>query len=94
MVRVTAEHGSWGLGEAYWEAGVLEPIEAASECIIGKDPFGVASLIFGLLRCLSGENSRASATVTATSRIELSRWDFIAGALDTPTLDSFRKSLG
>jgi L-alanine-DL-glutamate epimerase-like enolase superfamily enzyme len=84
LVRVTTDDGSSGLGEAYWGAGVLELIEAASAFIISKNPFDVARIIFELQRCLSGAGSQAGATVTAISGIELALWDLVARALDTP----------
>ncbi|ACM05929.1 putative isomerase [Thermomicrobium roseum DSM 5159] len=84
LVRVTTDDGSSGLGEAYWGAGVLELIKAASAFIISKNPFDVARIIFELQRCLSGAGSQAGATVTTISGIELALWDLVARALDTP----------
>jgi L-alanine-DL-glutamate epimerase-like enolase superfamily enzyme len=84
LVKVETDVGLFGLGEAYWGAGVAELVHKAKPLLIGQDPRGINRLVEIMIRCLSGEGSQAGATVTAISGIEIALWDLLGQALKTP----------
>ena len=88
LVRVDADSGLSGLGEAYWGAGVAELVHRAGALILGEDPVNIAKLMFLMERCLSGEGAQGGATVTAMSGIEIALWDLV-GRLHQAPISTF-----
>ena len=84
LVKIETDVGIFGLGEAYWGAGVAELVHRAKPLILGQDPANINKLVEIMTRCLSGEGSQAGATVTAISGIEIALGDLLGRAFKTP----------
>jgi galactonate dehydratase len=85
FVRLTAEGGLTGLGEASleWQERTVETLihEWVEDRVLGADPFDVERVIGGLVR----DQYQGGATVlTAISGVEIAFWDLIGKACGQP----------
>ena len=96
LVKVIAEDGLYGIGEAYGSpgAGIKEQIEAIKPSLIGRDPLAI-----DVLYTLMGQNPNpgtgwagasrtdgsAHALMRAASGIEMALWDLAGKILGVPT---------
>ncbi len=92
LVKVIADDGSFGIGEAYGTPayGVRQQIEALKPWLIGKDPLEIDKLYTTLgqgASNLSGTRTDGSAHnfPRAASGIEMALWDLSGKILNVPT---------
>ena len=92
LVKVTADDGFYGIGEAYGSPGigVKEQILALRPWLIGKDPLEIDRL-YTLMgegsERLAGSRTDGSAhgLIRAVSGVEMALWDLAGKILDVPT---------
>ncbi|MDI3543257.1 MAG: galactonate dehydratase [Candidatus Atribacteria bacterium] len=89
LVKVYTDSGLFGIGEAYWGAGVVSLIHRARDIIVGEEVTNINKCVERMIRGLSGEGSIGGATVTAISGIELALWDCVGKFLETPLYNLF-----
>jgi len=92
LVRVIADDGTFGIGEAYGTPGygVREQIHSLKSWLIGKDPLEIDKIYTTLgegTKSLSGTRTDGSAHnfPRAASGIEMALWDLAGKALGVPT---------
>lgn len=91
LVKVTAENGAYGIGEAYGSPaiGTKEQILDLKPLLVGKDPLGI-DVIYTHLgeggKSLSGTRTDGSAhmLMRAASGIEMALWDLAGRLLGQP----------
>jgi L-alanine-DL-glutamate epimerase-like enolase superfamily enzyme len=92
LVKITADNGVYGIGEAYGSpgVGVKEQILSLREWLMGRDPLEI-DVIYTTLGArgpnLSGTRTDGSAhnLMRAASGIEMALWDLAGKLLNTPT---------
>ena len=85
LVKIETDSGIYGLGEAYWGAGVKDVIlKIMKPLLIGEDPLNVDKLYTTVLMKNAGAGALAGITVTAASGIEIALWDLAGRILETP----------
>lgn len=92
LVKITAESGIYGIGEAYGapNVGAKEQINELAPLLIGRDPLEI-DVIYTFLgehdRALSGTRTDGSAhnEMRAASGIEMALWDLMGKILGAPT---------
>jgi len=89
LVKVYTDSGLFGIGEAYWGAGVVNLIHRAKDIIVGEKITNINKCVERMIRGLSGEGSIGGATITAISGIELALWDCVGKFLETPLYNLF-----
>lgn len=92
FVKITADNGMYGIGEAYGSpgVGVKEQILAMKEFLVGRDPLEIDTIytLSGVgTRSLAGTRADGSAhnLIRAVSGIDMALWDLAGKILDTPT---------
>src|SRR5262245_49910677 len=85
FVRLTADNGLTGLGEASleWQEKTVQTLlhEWVEDRVLGADPFDVEAVVGGLIR----DQYQGGATVlTAISGVEIALWDLIGKACGQP----------
>src|SRR5439155_1988837 len=92
LVRVIADDGQYGIGEAYGTPGegVKEQILSLKSWLVGKDPLEIDALYTNLgvrTKDLSGTRTDGSAHnfLRAASGIEIALWDLAGKVLSVPT---------
>lgn len=92
LIKITADNGVYGIGEAYGSpgVGVKEQILAHRNWLIGKDPLQIDTIYTGLGAggsSLSGTRTDGSAhnLLRAASGIEMTLWDLAGKILGVPT---------
>jgi len=92
FVKITADNGMYGIGEAYGSpgVGVKEQILAMKEFLVGRDPLEIDTIytLSGVgTRSLAGTRTDGSAhnLMRAVSGIDMALWDLAGKILDTPT---------
>ncbi len=92
LVRVIADDGQYGIGEAYGTPGegVKEQILSLKSWLVGKDPLEIDALYTNLglrTKDLSGTRTDGSAHnfLRAASGIEMALWDLAGKVLSVPT---------
>jgi len=83
LVKVIAEDGLYGIGEAYGSpgVGVKEQIEAIKPALIGQDPLAIDVLYTRSSRT----DGSAHALMRAASGIEMALWDLAGKILGVPS---------
>src|SRR4051812_2546573 len=85
LVKIETDSGIYGIGEAYWGAGVKDVIDKIMKpLLIGEDPLNVDKLYTKVLMRNAGAGSIGGVTVTAASGIEIALWDLAGRILETP----------
>src|SRR5215813_15520116 len=85
LVKIETDAGLYGVGEAYWGAGVKDVIlNIMKPHLIGEDPLNVDKLYTKVLMRNAGAGAIAGVTVTAASGIEIALWDLAGRILETP----------
>ena len=85
LVKIETDAGLYGIGEAYWGAGVKDVIlNIMKQHLIGEDPLNVDKLYTKVLMRNAGAGAIAGVTVTAASGIEIALWDLAGRILETP----------
>jgi hypothetical protein len=85
LVKIETDSGLYGIGEAYWGAGVKDVIlNIMKQHLIGEDPLNVDKLYTKVLMRNAGAGAIAGITVTAASGIEIALWDLAGRILETP----------
>ncbi len=85
LVKIETDAGLYGIGEAYWGAGVKDVIlNIMKQHLIGEDPLNVDKLYTKVLMRNAGAGAIAGITVTAASGIEIALWDLAGRILETP----------
>lgn len=91
LVKITAENGAFGIGEAYGSPaiGVKEQVLSLKSYLAGKDALEIDALYTNLGEhgpSLSGTRTDGSAhmLMRAASGIEMALWDLAGHLLDTP----------
>jgi L-alanine-DL-glutamate epimerase-like enolase superfamily enzyme len=85
LVKVETDAGLYGIGEAYWGAGVKDLIlKQLKPLVIGEDPLNVDKLYTRMLMRSAGAGAIAGVTMTAASGIEIALWDLAGRILETP----------
>src|SRR4051812_24364024 len=85
LVKIETDSGLYGIGEAYWGAGVKDVIEKIMKPqLIGEDPLNVDKLYTKVLMKNAGAGAIGGVTVTAASGIEIALWDLAGRILETP----------
>ena len=85
LVKVETDAGLYGIGEAYWGAGVKDLIlKQLKPLIVGEDPLNVDKLYTKMLMRSAGAGAIAGVTMTAASGIEIALWDLAGRILETP----------
>lgn len=92
LVKITADNGVYGIGEAYGSPGigVKEQILGLKSWLVGKDPLEIDVIFTQLGRggsSLSGSRTDGSAhnLLRAASGIDMALWDLAGKLLGTPT---------
>lgn len=92
FVKITADNGMYGIGEAYGSpgVGVKEQILSMKEFLVGRDPLEIDTIytLSGVgTRSLAGTRTDGSAhnLMRAVSGIDMALWDLAGKILDTPT---------
>lgn len=92
LVKIVADDGVYGIGEAYGTpgVGVKEGVLSLKPWLVGKDPLEIDTLYTTLgehTRDLSGTRTDGSAhqLMRAASGIEMALWDLAGKALGVPT---------
>ena len=92
LVKVIADDGTFGIGEAYGTPGygVREQIHSLKSWLVGKDPLEIDKIYTTLgegTKSLSGTRTDGSAHnfPRAASGIEMALWDLAGKALGVPT---------
>ena len=84
LVKVTADDGSYGWGEGYGPAGVIQAgIEFLAPLVIGEDPLRVEA-IWQKMHLRSLDYARRGVLVAAISAIDIAIWDLRGKLLDQP----------
>ncbi|MBC8167804.1 MAG: mandelate racemase/muconate lactonizing enzyme family protein [Bryobacteraceae bacterium] len=83
LIRVVADSGISGIGEAYGSpgAGVKEQVHVLKEELVGKDPLGIDVIYQGLGQRTDGS---AHSLMRAVSGIEMALWDLAGKTLNQP----------
>jgi galactonate dehydratase len=85
FVRLTADDGTVGLGEATleWQEKAVEVLlnEWVASRIVGKDPFDIEAVVGGMIR---DQYQGGSTVMTAISAAEIAMWDLIGKATGQP----------
>jgi L-alanine-DL-glutamate epimerase-like enolase superfamily enzyme len=85
LVKIETDAGLYGIGEAYWGAGVKDVIlNIMKQHLIGEDPLNVDKLYTKVLMRNAGAGAIGGVTVTAASGIEIALWDLAGRILETP----------
>ncbi len=85
LVKIETDSGLYGIGEAYWGAGVKDVIlKIMKPLLIGEDPMNVDRLYTKVLMKNAGAGAIGGITVTAASGIEIALWDLVGRILETP----------
>lgn len=91
LVKITADNGAFGIGEAYGTPGfgVKEQIHALKQWLVGKDPLEIDKLYTTLgegSSSLSGTRTDGSAHnfMRAASGIDMALWDLAGKILNQP----------
>ena len=91
FVKITADNGQFGIGEAYGSpgVGVVEQIMALKSYLVGKDPLEIDFLYSTLGNGAdsywgSRTDGSAHTLMRAASGIEMALWDLAGRLLDTP----------
>ncbi len=84
LVKVVADDGRFGLGEAYPKAEVADDIAAMKRTIIGEDPLQVEVLTHKLVDQYQSRGSRSGALSGAIAGIETALWDLAGRILGVP----------
>lgn len=85
LVKIETDSGLYGIGEAYWGAGVKDVIDKIMKpLLIGEDPLNVDKLYTKVLMRNAGAGAIGGVTVTAASGIEIALWDLAGRILETP----------
>ncbi|MDZ4798826.1 MAG: mandelate racemase/muconate lactonizing enzyme family protein [Bryobacteraceae bacterium] len=88
LVKIETDSGLYGIGEAYWGAGVKDVIEKILKPhLIGEDPLNVDRLYTKMLMRNAGAGAIAGITVTAASGVEIALWDLVGRILQTPSVN-------
>ena len=84
LVKIIADDGIYGIGEAYGSpgVGVKEQIEAITPSLIAKNPLEIDSLYTGMGTRTDGS---AHALMRAASGIEMALWDLAGKILGVPS---------
>lgn len=92
LVKITADNGAYGIGEAYGSPGigVKEGILSLRPWLIGKDPLEIDALYTNMgrgSRNLAGTRTDGSAhnLIRVVSGIEMALWDLAGKLLNVPT---------
>jgi L-alanine-DL-glutamate epimerase-like enolase superfamily enzyme len=92
LVKITADNGMFGIGEAYGSpgVGVKEQILALKPWLVGKDPLQIDTIYTGLGAggaSLSGTRTDGSAhnLIRAASGIDMTLWDLAGKILGVPS---------
>ncbi|MBL8242300.1 MAG: mandelate racemase/muconate lactonizing enzyme family protein [Bryobacterales bacterium] len=92
LIKIIADNGVYGIGEAYGSpgVGVKEQVLALKSWLIGKDPLQIDTIYTGLGaggNSLSGTRTDGSAhnLIRAASGIEMTLWDLAGKILGVPT---------
>lgn len=92
LIKIIADNGVYGIGEAYGSpgVGVKEQVLALKSWLIGKDPLQIDTIYTGLGaggNSLSGTRTDGSAhnLMRAASGIEMTLWDLAGKILGVPT---------
>ncbi len=84
LVKVIAEDGSYGWGEGYGPAGVVQAgVEFLTPLVIGEDPLGVEA-IWNKMRLRSLDYARRGVLVASMSAIDIAIWDLRGKLLGQP----------
>jgi L-alanine-DL-glutamate epimerase-like enolase superfamily enzyme len=85
LIKIETDSGLYGIGEAYWGAGVKDlALNVLAPHIIGEDPLNVDKLYTKMIMRTAGAGSQAGVTMTAASGIEIALWDLAGRILQTP----------
>ena len=84
LVRMHADTGVTGIGEAYRGGGVTEIIEYTERFLPGENPLDVERLLRRIVQETSGHGGTTGKVVTAASGIEIALWDLVGKVLDLP----------
>ncbi len=84
LVKVIADDGLFGIGEAYGSpgVGVKEQVLAMKKDVVGKDPLQIDAIYTQTERRTDGS---AHSLMRAASGIEMALWDLAGKALGVPT---------
>jgi L-alanine-DL-glutamate epimerase-like enolase superfamily enzyme len=92
FVKVTAQDGQYGIGEAYGTPGigVAEQVNSLKDWLVGKDPLEIDELYTFMgtgFRSLAGSRTDGSAhmLMRAASGVEMALWDLAGKLLNVPT---------
>jgi len=84
LVKVIAEDGSYGWGEGYGPAGVVQAgVEFLTPLVIGEDSLGVEA-IWNKMRLRSLDYARRGVLVASMSAIDIAIWDLRGKLLGQP----------
>ncbi len=84
LVKVMAEDGSYGWGEGYGPAGVIQAgVEYLAPLVIGEDPLGVEA-IWNKMHLRSLDYARRGVLVASMSAIDIAIWDLRGKLLGQP----------
>src|SRR3954454_25089528 len=85
LVKIETDSGVYGIGEAYWGAGVKDVIDKIMKpLLVGEDPLNVDKLYTKVLMRNAGAGAIGGVTVTAASGVEIALWDLAGRLLETP----------
>lgn len=88
LVKIETDAGLYGIGEAYWGAGVKDVIgKLFKPLLIGEDPLNVDKLYTKMLMRNGGAGAIGGVTVEAASGVEIALWDLAGRILETPTVN-------
>jgi len=80
LVKIETDAGLYGIGEAYWGAGVKDVIlNIMKHHLIGEDPLNVDKLYTTVLMRNAGAGAIAGITVTAATALRLPSGIWLAG---------------
>ncbi|MCY4539711.1 MAG: mandelate racemase/muconate lactonizing enzyme family protein [Chloroflexi bacterium] len=84
LVKVIAEDGSYGWGEGYGPAGVVQAgVEFLAPLVIGEDPLGVEA-IWNKMHLRALDYARRGVLVASMSAIDIAIWDLRGKLLGQP----------
>jgi D-xylonate dehydratase len=84
LVRVYADNGMAGTGEAYWGGGDTAIIDRMRPFVEGENPLDIDRLYEHLIQKMSGEGSISGKVVSAISGIEIALHDLAGQILGVP----------
>lgn len=84
VVRVEADDGIVGWGEAFFAPGLTQIISELAELVVGRDPRDVVPLVDRMYTAASGAGSTGGIILNAISGIDAALWDLNARALGVP----------